>query len=581
MKERIQFLFIYFGFWVVYFLGARFLFLSYHIASTKLLTLETLGIIFARGLRIDLSMAAALSIIPFLWVGFSEYIKKSVFENTLFTYTLGAVFSLTLISVIDLEVYAVWNYRIDATPLAYLDSGKDVLRSIKNAPYIRLIVSYILLIILASYFVYRIIAQKISTWKHIEPVPLLVASALMTVLLVIPLRGGLGKTNLNHSSAYFSENNFANIATLNASWNFGYSLISKSYGKGNPYSYLPKNQLNSTFKKLFNLDSQAKDILRVKRPNILLVVLDDFELKKYSSSSVIISSSDSVKTNGLNDILTFNHVYQADAKPDFGLLNILSGYPSPPKEYVLENPKKISELTFLTSNLNAKNYLTSFYYGGDAEFDNLKPFLFAANFDVVIDQLAFSQEQSIFDKYLIDITSTEPRFDVLVQPKANNGLNQNAFYEQRLQELFNNLKKRGLWENTLVIVTGHRDLSNELTTLTLENFHIPMFWTGGALLQHGQNNSYGSLTDIPKSILNTLGVSNENFTFSKTLFSKTSESWAYVSYPNYIGYINQNGYLVFDNDNKAIVQKEGNFTEENLIKAKAYLQKSFQDYLQK
>ena len=137
MKERLQFLLIYFCFWVVYFLSARVIFLSYHIEDTKLLTIETFWGIFWNGIRMDFSMSGYLSVIPFLFVSISNFIKKSHLEYWIFSYTFVSVFFITLIVVIDLQVFNTWGYRIDATPLYYLKSPQLILCQILHCNFLK------------------------------------------------------------------------------------------------------------------------------------------------------------------------------------------------------------------------------------------------------------------------------------------------------------------------------------------------------------------------------------------------------------------------------------------------------------
>src|SRR5690606_30056871 len=87
MRERLRFLLLYYGFCVVFFVMARVIFLAYHIQHSRSLTLEEVYGIFRHGIRMDLAMAAYYSLLPFLWVTFSNFIDKGVFQNTFFSYT--------------------------------------------------------------------------------------------------------------------------------------------------------------------------------------------------------------------------------------------------------------------------------------------------------------------------------------------------------------------------------------------------------------------------------------------------------------------------------------------------------------
>ena len=60
-----------------------------------------------------------------------------------------------------------------------------------------------------------------------------------SVALIIPIRGGFQLAPINQSSVYFSNHNFANHATVNASWNFLHGVMNKTSATHNPYSFLP------------------------------------------------------------------------------------------------------------------------------------------------------------------------------------------------------------------------------------------------------------------------------------------------------------------------------------------------------
>ena len=73
----------YYGVWVMYFIIARFLFLIYYFDSTKLLEAnETLSSI-AFGLRLDLSIAAYVAVIPFI-LSFLRVLKFMIVKKVLY-----------------------------------------------------------------------------------------------------------------------------------------------------------------------------------------------------------------------------------------------------------------------------------------------------------------------------------------------------------------------------------------------------------------------------------------------------------------------------------------------------------------
>ncbi len=611
MKERIQFLFIYFGFWVVYFLCARLIFLGYHIDQTKLLTLETLAGVFWNGIRMDLSMAGYLSILPFLWVGFSNFIKKSVFEGSLFSYTLILVFILTLIVVVDLEVYNVWDYRLDATPLNYLSSPREAIASVRSSPFIRLILSYILLLIVASYFVYRIIAKKINNWKHIKKMPFIPVVILFTAALIIPIRGGFGIAPMNQSTVYFSDSNFANISAVNASWNFFSSLVNKTYDKVNPYTYLPKDEIASSMAQLYKEEGTPIKIMNADKPNVLIVIWESFTEKvvdKKINGQEVTPYFNRLKKEGVY----FSNAYASGDRTDKGLIAVLSGYPAQPTQSIIKEPSKTQKLPILTKDFQALDYRTEFYYGGETEFANIKSYLFTADYEQITDLNTLSDDlfltkwgvhdEIVFDRFLKDhqvirnkpffstlltISSHEP-FDVPLDSTVFAGSDEESLYmnslyytDREFGKFIDSARTQPWWNNTVVIVVGDHGHRLPETGNKADNFRIPMLWTGGAVKSRNTIEDIVSQLDIAKSLSEIMGIPSKQYEWGRNLFRTKRNNWAFFSFNDGFGYINGEKEFLFDNVGKKEISSKGDITESDILNSKAIQQKYFQDYLDK
>lgn len=608
MKERIQFLLIYFSFWVVFFLSARIIFLGYHIQDTKLLTLEMIWGVFWNGIRMDLSMSAYLSLLPFLLITFSNWLKKSLFEGLLFGYTLVLVFILTFLTVVDLEVYNVWKYRIDATPLNYLSTPKEAWASVKSSPLFQLTLSFIILVICGSFVVYRVIGKKISNWNHIKGLQFVLIALFMTACLIIPMRGGLGKEAMNQSSVYFSENNFANIAAINATWNFLGSVINKTQNKTNPYTYLPNEKINSSLSYLMENSGKTTPVLKTKQPNVLLIVWESLSAKtvdyKYENKPIL-PYFDSLKNQGIY----FNNFYASGDHTGKGLVAIFSGFPSQPSQSIIIEPQKSVKLPVLSKSFQRANYQTEFYYGGDTEFTDIKSYLFNADLQNIYDVHAFPEDSAkskwgvhdhlVFQKFLQDHTfsRSKPFFSTILT------LSSHQPYEVPLQHIFQNeseealyfnslrytdnalkafleeAKKTTWWNNTLVIIVGDHGHNFPKLGNRAADFKIPMLWTGGAVAQPSAVNSVFSQTDLPKTLLNQLNISSEGYKWSKDIFDPKSKSWAYFAFNNGFGFINPRSQLLYDNVGKIIIESKGVVSKDLLERAKSLQQSTFDDYL--
>src|SRR6185312_4057793 len=94
-----------------------------------------------------------------------------------------------------LELYNAWGYRMDATPLQYFKTPKEMGATISSAPLFLLLLIFIFLVALFFF------------------------SLFLIAVLFIPIRGGIQKIPMNISDVYFSEKIFADHAAINLPWN--------------------------------------------------------------------------------------------------------------------------------------------------------------------------------------------------------------------------------------------------------------------------------------------------------------------------------------------------------------------------
>ncbi|MCP9765258.1 LTA synthase family protein [Lacihabitans soyangensis] len=610
MRERLRFMLIYFAFWSIYFLAARVIFLSYHIEDSKTLTLETVFGIFWHGFRMDLSMAGYLCIFPFLWVTISNFLNKSLFQNTIFSYTFFLIFVITLIIVVDLEVYNIWSFRLDATPLAYLKSPKEAWASVKNSPVIPLIISTILLVIVASSIVYRIMANKIYDWKHIKNFPFIIYGLLMVGVLIIPIRGGFGIAPMNHSTVYFSKVNFANISAINAPWNFFSSIIHNSSNKVNPYTYLPKESLDTTIANLYKNDLPRKQILKQsgRKPNVLIIIWESFTKKvvdQKHNEVEITPNFNKLKSEGIY----FSDFYAMGDRTDKAITSILSGFPTQPTESIIKYPTKTATLPVLSKEFGKNGFSTQFYYGGDTEFANIKSYLFNANFEKIVDMNDFPAElatskwgvhdEYIFDKFLEDhkvsankpffsslltLSSHEP-FETTQEPKIKGEttvdlfMNSLNYSDQCLGNFIEKAKKTDWWNNTLVIIVGDHGHKLPETANRVDDFKIPMLWTGGAVNTNWNYKNIASQIDISATLLGQMNFDASAFYWSKDLFKTNTKPWAFFVFNDGFGFIKPRKEVLFDNKGKLLIQNQELLKSKELMEGKALQQKSYQDFL--
>ncbi|MGZ8539864.1 MAG: LTA synthase family protein [Chitinophagaceae bacterium] len=613
MAAKFKFLLIYFLSWVVFFDLLRIVFLFYHFDKTKHLPFTTILSSFWYGFRMDMSVAAYILAPVCLFVLLSLVIH---FFRRLFiykAYTFVVLLMIALVSFFDLEIYNQWGFRIDATPLKFLDTPKEAFASVSHLPLVLLFAVFIICYTL-FYFCFKYILKRIF-FQQQPKYRILTALAIVLFMgsLIIPIRGGFQLAPLNQSSVYFSTNNYANHAAINASWNFLHSLVSKGALGENPYPYLPGPQAKEIVDSLYSSTSANEQVINFSNDtatNIIFIIWESFTEKAMRISvdgKEIIPQFNRLKTEGIY----FSNVYASGDRTNKGIPAILSGYPAMPNTTIIHSPAKSEKLEVLSKIFKERGYNTPFFYGGEPEFANIKSYLLHGGFDPIIGKSDFASKDMnskwgahdgvvmnrVFENLSslkkpffatwLTLTSHEP-FETPVSNVFNGTdnttkfLNSLHYTDQVIGEFIARCSRETWWNNTIVVITGDHGHHLPENGNKADEFRIPLLWIGGALNKKGiVIDRIASQLDIAATLSKQAGINNPNFPFSKNIFDTTTKSWAFFTFNNGFGFVDPSGRLVYDNVGKRPIRQEGSIGPKETEAGKAMMQVIYEDFLKK
>lgn len=613
MRSRLLFIVKYWLSWLLLFQAARIIFLLANFQQTKLLGWKNMLGSIGWGLRMDMSMAAYISLPIAIIVIIGLFIKNLQRPAIYKTYTAIVLFIVLLLVGIDINIFQAWGYRLDASPLKYLKNPKEAWASISHLPVGWIILAFIVVLIFVLRIYFRFLSKQIksiipATNKWIALVGLL----LCTSLFIIPLRGGLQLAPLNQSSVYFSDDNFANQSAINAAWNFMHSATHNTDATTNPFVYVDQQEVSIIKDSLFVSTHQSENILKPSstKPNVIFIVWESFTEKATHlkrEGIAITPRFNELKKEGIY----FSNIYATGDRTDKGIVGVLSGYPSQPITSIVKTPVKASKLPMISRTLAAQGYNTSFYYGGELEFANMKAYLLGGGFKKFTSKWDFdtkdqnskwgahdgvvmkkvieglNKETAPFFCTWLTLSSHEP-FEVPVpvvfegKDEASMFLNSLHYTDQVVYDFILQSKQQPWWQNTLLVIVadhGHRQPS---TRRKIDDFKIPVLLLGGALNKTGiEESRVGSQVDIASTVLSQLKISSADFTWSRNLLDSSNKQWAYFSFNNGYGFVQPNNYYIFDNVGKKAMEQSCNLFEAEIKKGKAVQQLSFQDYLDK
>ncbi|MEO6289378.1 MAG: hypothetical protein ABIO76_05635, partial [Ginsengibacter sp.] len=270
----------YFIFWVFYFIVAKGLFLVYHHSITSELAVGEIFKVFLYGLRMDIAFTAYICIFPFFLFFISSIFKSFHPRRIIQIYTVVLVIFLSFLTVADLELYSAWGYRMDATPLQYLTSPKEMGTSVSSSPLLLLLLIFIVLAVL---FIWLYKRNNPRFYFHKNKngisIPEVLFSLFLFVFLFIPIRGGIQKIPINQSDVYFSQKIFADHAAINLPWNLTHSILNKNSDQ-NPFKYFSDAKAKQLVDSLYNTGQvKIPSILSTKKPNIIFIILESYTAK--------------------------------------------------------------------------------------------------------------------------------------------------------------------------------------------------------------------------------------------------------------------------------------------------------------
>lgn len=580
------------------------------------------------GLPLDLSLAGYLTAIPgFLFITSVWTLSKSLYRIWC-SYFLFISVLISIIFTVDLGLYEYWGFRLDATPLFYFfSSPKDAVASVSIWMVLGGIVAMAVYAVVLYAVFYGILLQKNLLLRMKLPYRRLKVSGillLMTGLLFIPIRGGFTVSTMNVGKVYFSAEQRLNHAAINPAFSLMESLAKqKDFSK--QYRFMEAAEADRLFKDMLEpavaggqteeTDSvrQSADSLHTlfntQRPDVLFVILESFSSRLMTAlggEPNIAIHLDSLSKEGV----LFTNFYANSFRTDRGLVAILSGYPAQPTTSIMKYPRKTQSIPAIAGSLRKAGYGTKYYYGGDADFTNMRSYLMSSGFEDIVSDQDFpvterlskwgAHDHLVFNRLLEDLkteaaegtaeektpyfrvlqtSSSHEPFEVPFRRLENDRLNAFAYTDSCAGDFVRQFRELPQWKNTVIVfVPDHLGAYPEhIDNLSVERYRIPLLMVGGAIREPRRIDVYGSQHDIAATLLAQLALPHEEFVFSKDMLIPASPHFAFFTVPDAFGMVTADNQVIFNCQAGAVVVDEGTAKGKNLPLGKAYLQKLYDD----
>ena len=564
------FLKLYF-FWLFLFFINRVIFFIFYFKSFKNIKLLEVLQIIPNSIHLDLSFISYVATVIFLLIllGFllSSFKIEQFINKTVNFFLVSMILFTNFVSAGEICLYKEWETKLNYTALSHLKQPSEVFLTASNIDY--LIFSFYILvsIIVIRFYFYNIKIhfkfQK-NTFKSI--VKKIVFAPLILGVFFYFIRGGLQSIPINISDAYFSKNIIVNDLTVNSNWNIIQSYFKSSRSiNGNPYKKYSKKDYDLFVENYVN-DSTSKvlpiKILKDEQPNIVFILLESW-------SADIIESLGGLKsiTPNFNKLeeqgLLFSNFYSNGWKSEQAVSSIFSSFPVFPYISIIKETDKARKLPSINKSL--KNYNSSFIFGGQLSYGNIKGFLLNQKFDLVLDVDDFDyprgrlgiHDEFMFDEFHLHLNKMkEPFFSTLFTLSSHSPydfpfkhkfsfnsrhdpyVNSIAYTDSCLGIFFNKIKNEKWYDNTLFIIVSDHSHSTPINRRVAqkERFKIPMLWYGNVLhdkYKGVSNEILSSHIDITPTLLSQLNYKDDSKYFGNDIFKLNKK---YVPYSFVRGY---------------------------------------------
>jgi phosphoglycerol transferase MdoB-like AlkP superfamily enzyme len=475
-----------------------------------------------------------------------------VWRPLLTTYLVACFGAILFMELATPSFIAQFDSRPNRVFVEYLIYPKEVGSTLLAAYFYPMLTA--LLFLTAAVFWFRRRLQR--AFVGIEPLPwltALVATPLLFVACVAAGRSTLDHRAVNPSTAAISRDPLVNDLALNSAYTVLYAIAEERGELENGFRYgsMPDDEALALVKA--GMQVAAADFVpgpvptlhrqtataTPARPKNLVIIVEESLGAEYVGAlggRPLTPRLDALTKDGI----WLTNLYATGTRSVRGLEAVTTGFTPTPAESVIKLGRSQRDFFSIAQLLRERGYDTSFIYGGEAQFDNMRRFFMNNGFDFVIDEddyvsPVFHGSWGVADEDLFtraDEEFAKPRdkpFFSLVFTTSNhspyeypggriepydtepNTVNNAVRYaDYALGEFFARARTRSYWQDTVfLVVADHNSRVFGAQLVPVEHFHIPGLIVGGGIAP-AVYAPVASQIDLPPTLLSLIGITAEH-----------------------------------------------------------------------
>ena len=572
---------------------------------------------FWSALPLDIATASFMLALPALYMFVSYAIDKETLFAPLrwYFYLMVAVYNLAAFG--DIGIYGEWRTKLSYRALLYLQNPAEVINTAETEHTLLLIVLWSVFTVLFCWLYTRLVEPDVVRSNENEDfkpnVYILSGSFVLVIgLLFLGMRGGFNEIPITSSKVYYSSHKLANEMCVNPAYYLVENILnSKKVETRAHFNYMDMESAKRRTEKLHEFDCDSThNILKIEKPNIVVVLLESWSadlIESLGGETGITPNFKELEKDGL----LFTNIYASANRSQHAMSSLYGGLPGMPVTTITNHPDKYYAVPSLVKKMDSVGYHTSFYFGGELNYGNILSYLRYNEFDEIIEgkdidegffkgKLGYHDadvmpwyveqlskyEQPFFSTLFTQSTHSpydHPKnFEEIEWPAIEKQYVNSGHYTDIAIGMFMEKARQQDWcDSTLFIfVADHSHATYKNHRMESFDHHkIPMLIYGEPLLDSLRGTTYDKIcgnTDLPATILAQLGLSHDEFIWSKDVFGECYKPFAFFELNNGLGWKTPEGEFVYSNTGIYIKNTLPENVRDSIVKdGKAYMQYHF------
>ncbi len=509
--------------------------------------------LFLVGLRMDSMILSAAVLVPTLLLLALPNIGSRFWQPiaaTLFG-LLGGM--MVFVEIATYPFMAQYGARPNQLAVEYLDTPNEVL-GILLAGYKLDLVIGILVTLAAAWLTGRFtlsLMREAKPWRYSRR---LIALPVAVLVLALGMRSSISDSPGNLGTAAFSDDQTVNELAMNSSYAvtyYSYKFFNQQTFPVSRYGELPRAEIIARVRKDMGLPDAAFDdpelptahlqlpTVAVDKPRNLVIILSESFGARYVGSLDGIPVSPNLEALSRDGVL-FTNLKAIGTRTNRGVSAVLTGALPLPMTSAIKLRLAQSNFFTLSGLLKQFNYNTSFVYGGDSNFDNMRHFFVYNGIDRIIEQSdiqnahfrnhwgvsdedTFRAANQLFRSYgdkpfaslVLTLSNHEPfafpvgDYPLYEQPAATHN-NSAQYADYALGKFFEQARKEDYFANTVFLfVADHSVNTHSPGLIDPAKFHIPALIIAPGLAPQ-RIDTLASQIDLAPTVLGLLGITTRH-----------------------------------------------------------------------